>query len=51
MVHRKKSISTKASKKLYYFNKNTQFKSVILKMIPLDIRSRSKKFDSDSQCF
>jgi len=40
----------KFQKKLYHFNRNSQFKSAILKMIQLDIRSRTKKSDSDSQC-
>ena len=37
MVHSKKSLfQHKFQKKLYYFNRNSQFKSVILKMIQLD---------------
>jgi len=32
----------KSFKKLYHFNRNFQFKSVIYKMIQLDIRSRTK---------
>jgi len=38
----------KSFKKLYHFNRNFQFKSVIYKMIQLDIRSRTKKSDCDS---
>jgi len=39
-------------KKLYHFNRNYQFKSVMWKMIQLDIRSPcwTKKSDSYSQC-
>jgi len=40
MVHSKNSVSTKVSKELYHFNRNFQFKSVMLKMIQFDIRSR-----------
>jgi len=51
VVHSKKSVSTKVSKEIVpYFNRNSQFKSLMYKMIQLDIRSRSrtKKSDSDS---
>jgi len=50
VVHSKKSLfQQKFQKKLYHFNRNSHFKSVILKMIQLDIqsRSRTKKSDSD----
>ena len=49
----KKSLfQQKFQKKLYHFNRNFQFRSVMQKMIQLDIRSRSqtKKSNSDSQC-
>ena len=42
MVHSKNSVSTKVSKELYHFNRNFQFKSVMLKMIQFDIRSGDK---------
>jgi len=48
-VHSKKSlIQQKFHKKLYHFNRNSQFRSVMKKMIQLGIRSRTKKSDSDS---
>jgi len=53
VVHSKKSlIQQKFQKKLYYFNKNSQFRSVMQKMIQVGIRSRgrTKKSDSNSQC-
>ena len=52
MVHSKKALfQQKFQKKLYHFNRNSQCKSVISKMIHLDIPSRSgrKKSDTDSQ--
>ena len=49
VVHSKKSlIQQKFQKKLYHFNRNSQFRSVMWKMIQLGIRSRTKK--SDSEC-
>jgi len=43
VVHSKKPrFQQKFQKTLYHFNRNSQFKSVILKMIQLDIRSRTK---------
>jgi len=42
------SVSTKFQKKLYHFNRNSQLRSVMWKMIQLDIQSRTKKSDSDS---
>ena len=51
VVQSKKSLlQQKFQKKLYHLNRNSQFKSVILKMIQLDIWSRIQKSDSDSQC-
>jgi len=42
-MHNKKSLfQQKFQKKLYHFNRNSLFKSVDLKMIQLDIRSRTK---------
>jgi len=49
-VKKEISASTKFQKKLYHFNRNSQFRSGSWKMIQLDIRSRTKKSDSDSQC-
>ena len=43
VVHSKKSLlQQEFQRKLYHCNRNSQFKSVILKMIQLDIRSRTK---------
>ena len=43
VVHSKKYLfQQKFQRKLYYFNRNSQFRSVILKKIQLDIRSRTK---------
>jgi len=51
VVYSKKSLlQQKFQKKLYHFNRNSQFRSVIQKMIQLDILNRTKKSDSDSQC-
>jgi len=47
VVHSKKSLlQQKFKKKLFHFNRNSQFKGVILKMIQLDIWSRSRTFVS-----
>jgi len=54
VVHNKKSLfQQKFLKKLYHLNRNSQFRSVMQKMIQLAIRSqsRTKKSESDSQCF
>jgi len=51
VVHSKKSLfQQKLQKKLYHFNRNSQFWSVMQKMIQLDIPSRSWTKKSDSQC-
>jgi len=42
VVHSKKSVSTKASKKLYLCNRNSQLSSAMQRMIQLDFRSRTK---------
>ena len=44
VMHKQKSLfQQKFHNKLYHFNRNSQFKSVISKMIQLGIRSRSRK--------
>ena len=43
VVHSKKSLfQQKVQKKLYHFSRNSQFRSVMWKMMQLDIRSRTK---------
>jgi len=43
VVHSKKSLFQQMfQKKLYHFNRNSKFRSVMLKMIQLDMRSRTK---------
>ena len=55
MVQSKNSLfQQKFQKNLYHFNRKCQFRSVMQKMIQLDIRSRSRtkknESDCDSQC-
>jgi len=47
-VHSMNSVSIKVSKKLYHFNRNSQLRNVMYKMIQLDFLSRTKKNDSGS---
>ena len=48
VVHSKKSLfEQKFQEKLHHFNRNSQLCSVMQVMIQLDIRSRTKKSDSD----
>jgi len=49
VVHSKNSpFQQKFHKKLYYFNRNSQLRSVMLTVIQLDFLSWIKKSDSDS---
>jgi len=49
VVQSKKSLfQQKFQKKLYHFHRNFQFRSVMLKIIQLDIRSRTQKSESDA---
>ena len=51
VAHGKKSLfQQKFQKNLYRFNRNSEFRNVMQKMIQMDIRSRTKKSDTDSQC-
>jgi len=58
VVHSKKSqFQQEFQKKLYHFNRNSEFRSVMQKMNQLDIRSRGRtknptpnEYECNSQC-